>query len=346
MKLKTMSTRRKVGLLGVAAFVLMGASTPSACTPKPVSLQPVLGASTVGGSSAADPGTTCPLIDPKDGGAKYRGVAAKWGERIAAKDPKEWLSLHLCYEKGGRGGVERVSTGTFTVYTTSGNLKGTVTSGLLATDAVPRRFDFSMKITSGSGAYTGATGTLLSAGCMTSTQQVIAGWLNTTRQPDPAKCKPPALKPLAGAATTGIAWTSSSAPNPCPAAAPTHDRFTQTIAAADPEEYLSIHACYKREDGADTDTFTSGTFAIYTEAGDVKGTLTGKEDAGVGINRSAPVLFDFRLSVTSGTGDYELATGVMSYSGCLTRFGDVYAAQLTDTDVRFDLPDVCLERGF
>ena len=113
------SARRRLAMVLGGALLLLGATTPSSCQPPAKAMSTLYGDVTQGSHDAGVADPTCPLADGHLG--PDRGVRQKWGARIGAADPKEWLSIRPCTVWSGMV-TDTFTTGPFTIYTASGDV--------------------------------------------------------------------------------------------------------------------------------------------------------------------------------------------------------------------------------
>lgn len=154
--------RRRVAVLAGAALVLVGATAPSSCQPPTKPTSTLLGSASHSSIPAALADPPCPVHE--DPIAPVQGSRQKWGFRITAADPTEWLSLRPCltFASGALTSIE--DTG-FTIYTSSGDVHGTAAGVRESLGSDIEAGVTTLRITGGTKAYRSATGTLYLLTC-------------------------------------------------------------------------------------------------------------------------------------------------------------------------------------
>ncbi|MEZ5180324.1 MAG: hypothetical protein R2702_00340 [Acidimicrobiales bacterium] len=172
---KDRNVRRLLLAIG-GALLLVGAAAPSGCQPATKPMSTLHGKVTH--TSVPQPLAEPPCPPGDAGGYPIEGVRQKWGFRIAAADPTEWLSLRPCLTFAS-GALTSIGDTTFTIYTESGEVTGTAAGVKESIGFDLDVFSVELTVTSGSAAYREASGPLYLRGCMRGTF-VISGRLSAT----------------------------------------------------------------------------------------------------------------------------------------------------------------------
>lgn len=159
---KDRTVRRRVLLVAASALVVIGAAAPSGCQPATKPLSTIYGKATHSSVPAPLSDPPCPLEEAW--GIPIQGIREKWGFRIAAADPNEWLSLRPCLTFGS-GALTTIHDTPFTIYTESGDVTGTASGVRESLGFDVDMYSVALTITSGTKAYRDASGTIYLAGC-------------------------------------------------------------------------------------------------------------------------------------------------------------------------------------
>ncbi len=154
--------RRLVLLVG-SALLLVGASAPTSCQPEAKPMSTLYGKVTHASIPAPLDDPPCPLGEAW--GYPIEGHREKWGFRIAAADPNEWLSLRPC-TRFEYSVVSSLSDTAFTLYTATGDVTGTAAGAMESADGDGvDAYYVQLTVTGGTKAYREASGELYLIGC-------------------------------------------------------------------------------------------------------------------------------------------------------------------------------------
>lgn len=176
---KDQTIRRRLLLMAGAALLAIGAAAPSGCQPATKPTSTLLG-------WASHSSVPAPLAEPpcppgEAWGYPIEGHRQKWGFRIDAEDPMQWLSLRPCLTFAS-GALTSIGDGTFTIYTSSGNVTGTAAGVRESLGFDIEEGNIELEITGGTKAYRNATGTLFLDTCQRGFQFIYAEIRTTPQQ--------------------------------------------------------------------------------------------------------------------------------------------------------------------
>jgi len=138
-----------------AKLAATAGALPASCVQAPPPpLTSLYGKATQPGSTSIPP-VDCPDYENIAGNIVH-SVGTKVTVRIAAKDPNEWLSAHMCEQPNPHG--SDMPKGTFTIYTATGEVRGTAVGG--TAERGSSQLTLTLTVTGGTKAYAGAKGTL------------------------------------------------------------------------------------------------------------------------------------------------------------------------------------------
>jgi hypothetical protein len=154
--------RRWAAPLALGLVVLLAVGGLTGCQPATEPLSTLYGKASH--SSVPAPLATPPCPPGEVGGLPIEGVRQKWGFRIAAADPSEWLSLRPCLTFAS-GALTSIGDAPFTLYTASGDVTGTAAGVMESLGGDVDAYSVTLTITGGTKAYRQATGRIFLVGC-------------------------------------------------------------------------------------------------------------------------------------------------------------------------------------
>lgn len=171
---------RRLAIAAGAALVLLGAAAPSGCQPETKPTSTLLGWASHSSVPAALAEPPCPPGEAW--GYPIDGHRQKWGFRIDAEDPTQWLSLRPCLTFAS-GAVTSIGDTGFTIYTSSGDVTGTAAGVRESLGFDIEAGVVVLQITGGTKAYRSASGALYLLTCQRGAQFVHASIRATEPNP-------------------------------------------------------------------------------------------------------------------------------------------------------------------